>query len=98
MTPKELWDARVSEQALKDAGNELVFVRAGDFYETFSEHAKVAARVLGLALTSRAKGDGALAMCGFPYHYLDGYVAKLVAAGYRVVIIDQAASAKSAVA
>jgi DNA mismatch repair protein MutS len=90
MTPKQLWDVRVFEQSHKAAGNELVFVRAGDFYETFGEHATRAARVLELAVTTREKTGESLTMVGFPYHCLDRFVAKLVAAGYRVALIDWA--------
>ena len=43
---------------------------------------KTAARVLGLALTSRDKGENPMPMAGFPYHQLDSYLAKLIAAGH----------------
>ena len=50
---------------------------------------KRAARVLNLALTSREKGENAVPMAGFPYHQLEAYLAKLIAAGLRVAICDQ---------
>ncbi len=53
----------------------------GDFYEMFFEDAKTAARVLNLALTSRDKGENAIPMAGFPYHQLESYLGKLIAAG-----------------
>ena len=87
MTAKELWDSRNAEPSHKGTGNELVFVQSGYFYETFEEHAKIAARILGLALTSR----GGLAMAGFPFHHVNSYVAKLVASGYRVALVESAA-------
>ena len=34
----------------------VLFFRMGDFYEMFWEDAKLAAKVLGVALTSRSKG------------------------------------------
>ena len=43
----------------------------GDFYELFHDDAKTAARVLGLALTSRDKGENPMPMAGFPYHQLE---------------------------
>ena len=53
----------------------LLLFRMGDFYELFYEDAEVAARVLGLTLTSRDKGSpNPVAMAGFPYHALDGYL------------------------
>lgn len=71
----------------KDA---VLFFRMGDFYEMFYDDAKVAAQVLGLALTSRAHGKSAdVPLAGFPYHALDGYLAKMVRAGYRVAICEQ---------
>ena len=67
----------------------LLLFRMGDFYELFHDDAKTAARVLNLALTSREKGENAVPMAGFPYHQLDAYLAKLIAAGLRVAICDQ---------
>src|SRR6266478_9755800 len=67
----------------------LLLFRMGDFYELFHDDAKVAARTLGLALTSRDKGENATPMAGFPYHQLQAYLGKLVAAGLRVAICDQ---------
>ena len=87
MAPKEIWDCRVTEPAHQAARNELVFVRSGYFFETFDDHAKIAARVLGLALAGR----GGVAMAGFPFHHVNSYVAKLVASGYRVALVESAA-------
>jgi hypothetical protein len=62
----------------------------GDFYETFEEDAKIAARVLGIALTKRANGAAAdVPLAGFPHHALDTYLHKLVRAGYKVAICEQ---------
>ena len=67
----------------------LLLFRMGDFYELFHDDAKIAALTLGLALTSRDKGENATPMAGFPYHQLQAYLGKLVAAGMRVAICDQ---------
>ena len=68
----------------------LLFFRLGDFYELFLEDAKIGARVLDIALTSRDKGkDGRIPMAGVPYHAVDTYLAKLVQAGYKVAICEQ---------
>jgi DNA mismatch repair protein MutS len=67
----------------------ILFFRMGDFYEMFYEDARTASKVLGLALTSRSKGEGAVPMAGVPYHALDTYLAKMIRAGYRVAICDQ---------
>src|SRR5262245_54486423 len=69
--------------------NALLLFRMGDFYELFHDDAKIAARTLGLALTSRDKGENATPMAGFPHHQLQAYLAKLVAAGIRVAVCDQ---------
>jgi len=69
----------------------IVLFRMGDFYEMFYEDALTAARVLELALTSRAKDATGIAipMCGVPHHALETYLARLVRKGYRVAICDQ---------
>src|SRR5436305_7359863 len=64
----------------------LLRFRMGDFYELFDADAEVAARVLGLTLTSR---DKTLPMAGFPHHALDNHLRKLLRAGHRVAICDQ---------
>ncbi|CAN5177336.1 DNA mismatch repair protein MutS [soil metagenome] len=68
----------------------LLFFRMGDFYELFLEDATIGAKVLNIALTSRAKGrDGRIPMAGVPYHAVDSYLSKLVKAGYKVAICEQ---------
>jgi DNA mismatch repair protein MutS len=68
----------------------ILLFRMGDFYEAFNEDAQAAARVLGLTLTSRSTGEGEpVPMTGFPYHALDGYLRKLILAGYRVSVCEQ---------
>ncbi len=70
----------------------ILFFRLGDFYEMFNEDAKLAARELDLVLTTRDRGKSAeeqTPMCGVPYHSSDGYIARLVAKGYKVAICEQ---------
>jgi DNA mismatch repair protein MutS len=67
----------------------VLFFRMGDFYELFFDDAKLVARVLGLALTSRDKGENPIPMAGFPHHQLDGYLAKMLAAGHRAAVCEQ---------
>src|SRR5688500_13578563 len=75
----------------------VLLFRVGDFYETFSEDAIIAARVLGITLTKRNNGSAASnELAGFPYHALDTYLHKLVKAGYRVAICDQLEDPKQA--
>ena len=68
----------------------VMLFRCGDFYETYSTDAVVAAEILGITLTKRANGKGkTVEMAGFPHHALDPYLPKLVRAGKRVAICDQ---------
>ena len=67
----------------------ILLFRMGDFYELFHDDAKLAARVLGLALTSRDKGENPVPMAGFPHHQLDSYLGKLISAGLRAAICEQ---------
>ncbi len=83
-------------EAKQAAGDALLLFRMGDFYELFGDDAKTAARTLGIAITSRDKGDDPLPMAGFPYHQLDSYLAKLISAGFRAAICEQVEDAKQA--
>ncbi|HEY3244413.1 MAG TPA: DNA mismatch repair protein MutS [Phycisphaerae bacterium] len=80
----------------EQVGDALLLFRMGDFYETFYEDAKVAARVLGITLTSRNKGENPIPMAGIPYHALNSYLRRLVAAGLRVAISEQMEDPKMA--
>jgi DNA mismatch repair protein MutS len=64
----------------------LLLFRMGDFFELFDADAELAAKVLGLTLTSR---DKSIPMAGFPHHQLDNYLHKLLRAGHRVAVCDQ---------
>lgn len=68
----------------------IVFYRLGDFYEMFFDDAVKASEILGLTLTGRDCGLKERApMCGVPFHAVDMYIAKLVAAGEKVAICEQ---------
>ena len=68
----------------------ILLFRMGDFYETFEEDAKVAAKVLGITLTKRGNGAaGEVPLAGFPHHALDAYLPKLLKAGHRVAVCEQ---------
>ena len=68
----------------------LLLYRVGDFYETYSDDAVTAARVLGLVQTKKSNGDkGPIPMAGFPHHAIENYLTKLVRAGFKVAICDQ---------
>jgi len=78
----------------------VLFFRMGDFYEMFWEDAQLAAKTLGVTLTSRSRGglgaDDAIPMAGVPFHAVDGYLRKMIAAGHRVAICEQTEDAAQA--
>jgi DNA mismatch repair protein MutS len=80
---------RQYQDAKSACADALLLFRMGDFYELFSDDARTAARLLGLALTSRDKSENAVPMAGFPHHQLESYLAKLVSLGMRVAICEQ---------
>ncbi|WP_339729304.1 DNA mismatch repair protein MutS [uncultured Gimesia sp.] len=87
---------RYLEVKSQNPGTLLLF-RMGDFYELFHEDAEIAARVLGITLTSRDKtSSNPVPMAGFPHHSLDSYLYKLIHAGYRASICDQVEDPKKA--
>ncbi|MHB8378172.1 MAG: DNA mismatch repair protein MutS [Dehalococcoidia bacterium] len=68
----------------------IVFFRLGDFYETFDDDAELCARELDITLTSKPMGKGLrVPLAGIPYHAVEGYLAKLIAKGYKVAICEQ---------
>lgn len=74
--------------AKKKHPDALLFFRMGDFYEMFFEDAKVAAEVLGLALTARDKAKK-VPMAGVPVRAFENYLVRLVRAGHTVAICEQ---------
>jgi DNA mismatch repair protein MutS len=68
----------------------VLFFRMGDFYEMFWEDAQLAAKTLGVALTSRNKGAAdEIPMAGVPFHAVEGYLRRMIAAGHKVAICEQ---------
>lgn len=84
--PRDTPMMRQYQQAKAQHPGMLLLFRMGDFYETFDDDAELAARVLGLTLTSR---DKQVPMAGFPHHQLESYLRKLLHAGHRVAVCDQ---------
>src|SRR5713226_3377497 len=67
----------------------ILMYQVGDFYETFDEDARIAARELQIVYTSRRYGEEQVPLAGIPLHALENYVGKLVQRGYKVAICDQ---------
>jgi DNA mismatch repair protein MutS len=76
------------KSAYEDA---ILLYRMGDFYEMFFDDAVVAAKILGITLTSRSSKNESnkIPMCGVPHHAVSSYLAKLVKAGHRVAVCEQ---------
>jgi len=75
----------------------LLLFRMGDFYETFREDAKTAARILNITLTKRANGKAStVPLAGFPHHALENYLHKLLKEGLKVAICEQVEDPKTA--
>ena len=71
----------------KDA---ILFFRMWDFYETFYDDAKICARVLDIALTTRDRNSSnPVPMAGIPFHSLEKYLPKLLEANYKIAIAEQ---------
>src|SRR5439155_975465 len=63
----------------------ILFFRMGDFYEMFEDDAKLAARELGLTLTSRNNGGAAeVPLAGVPVKAATDYLRRLIAKGHSV--------------
>ena len=62
----------------------------GDFYEMFNEDAKIASKILEIALTARNKNQpNPVPMCGIPHHSSNLYISKLVKQGKKIAICEQ---------
>ena len=74
----------------KQFSDAVVFFRLGDFYETFDDDARLVSEVCDITLTSRPVGkDQRVPLAGVPYHSADAYIARLLAAGHKVAIVEQ---------
>ena len=63
----------------------------GDFYEMFYEDAVIGAETLGITLTSRDKNaENPVPMAGIPWHSVEDYLRKMVKAGHKVTLCEQA--------
>ncbi len=75
----------------------ILFFRMGDFYEMFFEDAELAARELGLTLTTRNNGGAAdVPLAGVPVRAAGEYLKRLVERGHRVAICEQIEDPKQA--
>src|SRR5579862_4382578 len=74
----------------------ILLMRVGDFYEAYGDDAETIARDLHITLTGREDGGLRIPMAGVPHHATERYVARLIAKGRRVAIMDQVEDPKYA--
>jgi DNA mismatch repair protein MutS len=68
----------------------ILFYQVGDFFETFDEDARIAARELQIVLTQRDYGPNErVPLAGVPVHAVETYAARLISRGYKVAICEQ---------
>lgn len=86
------------QQIKSEHPDHVLFFRCGDFYEMFFEDARLCAEVLGITLTSRGTDTEGqpVPLAGVPYHSVDGYLARMIRAGYRVAMCEQTENPKTA--
>ncbi len=75
----------------------ILFFRMGDFYEMFFDDAQLAAKELGLTLTSRNSGAASdVPLAGVPVKAAEEYLRRLIERGHRVAICEQIEDPKQA--
>ena len=65
----------------------LLFL-VGEFYESYGEDAQILHDTAGLNLTTREGVLGPVKLAGLPKQYVDGYLKRLLGAGYRVALCE----------
>jgi DNA mismatch repair protein MutS len=84
---QQYWDMKA------DYNDSILFFRMGDFYEMFEDDAKIAHKILWIALTTRNKNaENPTLLAGIPFHAKEKYLPLLVSAGYKVAIAEQVSS------
>ena len=100
MTPRVETDTPLMQQYREIKARHpdtILFFRMGDFYEMFEDDARLAARELGLTLTSRNNGGAAeVPLAGVPVKAGTEYLRRLIGLGHRVAICEQVEDPKLA--
>jgi DNA mismatch repair protein MutS len=66
----------------------VLLFRVGGFYESYLGDAQILHDTLGLTLTTRTGADQPMKLAGVPAEYVDRYLKRLLAAGYRVALCE----------
>ena len=73
----------------KEYPENILALRAGDFYEVLGDNAVKLANELDLTLTGREVGlPERVPMIGFPYHAAEKYFAQIIALGYKISVCE----------
>ena len=85
------------QQIKSEHPEHVLFFRCGDFYEMFFEDARTCSEVLGITLTSRGTDTEGMPvpLAGVPYHSVDGYLARMIRAGFRVPCVSRRKTRKT---
>jgi len=67
----------------------ILLFRCGDFYEMYGEDAVTGAAAMDISLTAREVRGQKMPMAGVPYHAIDRYLGRLLAAGHKAAIAEQ---------
>jgi DNA mismatch repair protein MutS len=65
----------------------LLLFKMGDYYEAFHDDARTLSRVVGTSLTE----SSGVPLAGVPVDAVETHLRKLIAAGHRVALCEQAA-------
>jgi DNA mismatch repair protein MutS len=67
----------------------ILLFRCGDFYEMYGDDAVVGAQAMDIALTAREMRGTKMPMAGVPFHAIDRYLSRLLAAGHKAALAEQ---------
>lgn len=80
----------------KEYKDTILLFHIGDFYETFYDDAKITSKTLNITLTSKPMGKGVrVPLAGIPIKASNSYIDKLIRAGLKVAICEQAEDPKT---
>ena len=67
----------------------ILLFRCGDFYEMYGEDAVIGAAAMDITLTAREMRGTKMPMAGVPFHAIDRYLSRLLAAGHKAALAEQ---------
>ena len=67
----------------------ILLFRCGDFYEMYGEDAVIGAAAMDITLTARDMRGTKMPMAGVPFHAIDRYLSRLLAAGHKAALAEQ---------